>query len=188
MAFTSKDGKRKFGSGFQAKRYDSVHANDMQEPTGQGPMKSSAKKPTEPKEESRTESTGFSKKSQPSVNSTSNTKGMHMGNDAPKEHEDFEESRTNDNGESTSPEEVVSQHGSAHTVTVHHDHTANKHHVMSHHKDGHMHESNHASAMEAHEHAKQLGSADADENKSGEPGEGEAGSDNEDLSSLFGGQ
>jgi hypothetical protein len=186
MAFQSKDGKRKFGSGFQAKRYDSFHPQETAEPRTQ----IGEKKPSEPKAESRVDAEGMSKKSQPSVNSTSFTKGMHQEEGSPEEHEGKAESRTEEDGESKAPEEVVAEHGKAHTITVHHDHTANKHHVMSHHADGHMHESEHASAAEAHESAKKLA---AEGNEAGEnseaknkPGEGDPNMG--DLSSIFGGE
>jgi hypothetical protein len=183
MSFSSKDGKRKFGSGFQAKKYDSFHPQE----TSEEKLKNTVKSPSEPKEESRTEASGFSKKAQPAVNNTSSTKGMNLGNAAPEEHENFEEPRTDEGGESKNPHDVVAEHGKAHTVTVHHDHTANKHHVMSHHADGHMHESEHESAQEAHDEAKQLGS---DEGGNSEPeNEGDEGNSNSnDLSSIFGGQ
>jgi hypothetical protein len=184
MAFQSKDGKRKFGSGFQAKRYDSFHPQE----TAEEKLKNTVKSPSEPKEESRVGAEGFSKKAQPSVNSTSHTKGMHLGTAAPEEHEGKEESRTDEGGESNiPPQEVVAEHGKAHTVTVHHDHAANKHHVMSHHADGHMHESEHESAMDAHEHAKQLGSDEGGNSEA--ENEGDEGNANEgDLSSIFGGE
>jgi hypothetical protein len=54
-------------------------------------------------------------------------------------------------------EAVVKAHGPAHTVTIKHDHEANKHHVHSSHKDGHEHLSEHGSAQEAHDHAGKLG-------------------------------
>jgi hypothetical protein len=75
--------------------------------------------------------------------------------------------------EGSAAEQVVAEHGPAHTVHVHHDHEANKHKVMSHHKDGHMHESDHATAMEAHEEGKKLAGADGMEDESKEkPQEG----------------
>src|SRR5271166_2617925 len=180
MSFSTKDGKKKFGSGFQAKRYDSFHPQETEEPR----VQNTAKKPNEGKEEPRTDSMGMSKKSQPSVGDTSMTKGMHLGNEGADEHNEVgkEESRTDENGESTSPEEVVAQHGPAHTVTVHHDHTANKHHVMSHHGDGHMHESDHETAADAHVHGRKLSEAMADEK--GEPDGDESTGD---LASIFGG-
>ena len=187
MAFQTKDGKRKFGSGFLAKRYDSVHSNDMHEPTGQERVKETEETPSEDKAKSRTTSEGLSKKTQPSVNSNSFTKGMHQEEGSPEAHEDAQESRTDEHGESIAPEEVVAEHGKAHTVTVHHDHTANKHHVMSHHADGHMHESNHESAMEAHEHAQKLGSDAAEAHEDADKEVGSEGNSNEDVESLFGG-
>ena len=189
MAFQTKDKKKSFGSAYVAKRYDSMHPaeDEKSEQTKEPRIQNTNKKPSEPTAESRTDEMGMSKRSQSPVNSTSMTKGMHQEEGSPDAHEDMKESRTDENGESTSPEDTVAQHGAAHTVTVHHDHTANKHHVMSHHEDGHMHDSNHESAMEAHETAQKLGG--------GEGGNTEAKNDTDegnenlgDLSSIFGGE
>ena len=57
------------------------------------------------------------------------------------------------------PQQVVAQHGKAHTVHVAHDHKANKHKVVSTHEDGHVHESDHGSPQEAHDAGKQLAGA-----------------------------
>jgi hypothetical protein len=54
------------------------------------------------------------------------------------------------------PKNVVAQHGAATTIHIAHDNKAKKHHVVSTHKDGHVHESEHASAKEAHDAASQL--------------------------------
>jgi hypothetical protein len=55
--------------------------------------------------------------------------------------------------------QIAEQHGPATEVNVMHQHEAGMHHVTSHHPDGHMHESDHGSAEEAHEHAKKLAGA-----------------------------
>jgi hypothetical protein len=60
------------------------------------------------------------------------------------------------NPESVDPSAVASEHGPASSVTVHHDHKNNKHHVVSRHPDNHMHTSDHASAAEAHNAGAQL--------------------------------
>jgi hypothetical protein len=189
MAFQTKDKKKTFGSSMVAKRYDQFHPgedSEKSEQTGQPKVQNTPKKPSEPKEEPRTDAMGLSKKSQPSVNSTSLTKGMHQEEGSPEASMDKEESRTDENGESDSPESVVAAHGRPHTVTVHSDHTANKHKVMSHHSDGHMHESMHSSAAEAHEHARQLGSSEGGNSEA----ENDPDSGNQnlgDLSSIFSG-
>ena len=54
------------------------------------------------------------------------------------------------------PKQVAAQHGPANTVHIAHDHKAKKHHVISTHADGHVHESEHASAKEAHDAASAL--------------------------------
>lgn len=51
---------------------------------------------------------------------------------------------------------VVAEHGKALKVTIHHDHEGNKHHVTSQHADGHVHESDHQTAEEAHEEGGRL--------------------------------
>jgi hypothetical protein len=61
------------------------------------------------------------------------------------------------------PSAVVAEHGPANDVHITHDHAAGKHHVTSTHEDGHVHESEHASAEEAGEHAKMLGSGGGEE-------------------------
>lgn len=68
------------------------------------------------------------------------------------------------------PQAVVAEHGPAHTVITHHDHETGKHKVVSHHKDGHMHESEHGTSDEAHEHGKQLAKSDMDEAEGAEQG------------------
>jgi hypothetical protein len=65
--------------------------------------------------------------------------------------------------EHETPQEVVKTHGRAHSVHIHHDHENGKHKVVSHHEDGHMHESEHESVADAHDHGKQLANADEDE-------------------------
>jgi len=181
MAFQSKDGKRKFGSGFRAKKYDEFHPQETEQPK----IKETESEPSESSAKSRVNASGFSKKSQPSTGDTSKTKAMNLGNSAPEHSENDQEPRTEADGESVSPEEVVAEHGPAHTVAVHHDHENGKHKVISHHKDGHMHESEHATAAEAHEHASKLG---ASEGGNSEPkNESEQGDPNADLSSLFSG-
>ena len=70
------------------------------------------------------------------------------------------------------PSQVVAEHGPANTVHVAHDHKAKKHHVVSTHADGHVHESNHGSAKEAHDHAAQLAAAETQ--PEGQPAAGAA--------------
>lgn len=52
--------------------------------------------------------------------------------------------------------QVAQEHGPAVEINMMHDHEGGMHHVRSAHPDGHMHESQHGSAGEAHEHAKKL--------------------------------
>jgi hypothetical protein len=56
-----------------------------------------------------------------------------------------------------SPKQVVAQHGKATSTHVHSDHTTGKHHVVSHHADGYMHQSDYNTPEDAHDAAKQLG-------------------------------
>lgn len=70
-------------------------------------------------------------------------------------------------GDGADPAQVVAEHGPANDVHVTHDHATGKHHVTSTHEDGHVEESDHGSAAEAHDHAKALsedaGSQEPDE-------------------------
>jgi len=58
------------------------------------------------------------------------------------------------------PDQVVATHGPASTIHVAHDHKAGKHHVISTHPDGHVHESEFKSAKEAHDAASKLSGGD----------------------------
>jgi len=62
---------------------------------------------------------------------------------------------------------LAEQHGPATEVHLQHEHEMGVHHVTSEHPDGHHHESDHESAAKAHEHAKKLAGAAAEEH--GEP-------------------
>lgn len=57
-------------------------------------------------------------------------------------------------GETENIHEVVAQHGAAHKIEIKHDHAAGKHSVTSHHEGGHVHNSEHGTAEEAHDEAK----------------------------------
>lgn len=72
-------------------------------------------------------------------------------------------------GESEGAEQVVAQHGPATSVHSTHDHKAKKHHVTSVHEDGHVHDSDHETAEEAHEEGGKLASVSP--KKSGEAGD-----------------
>jgi hypothetical protein len=54
--------------------------------------------------------------------------------------------------------QVVAEHGPAHEIHI--THSEGSHSVESHHGDGHVHRSEHASASEAHDHARDLSSDD----------------------------
>lgn len=184
MAFPTKDGSKKFGSAYKTKRYDAFHSQEDKE---QAP-KAEPKTGSEPNAESRTNPQGESKKAQPSVDEGNNSKAMNLGNNAPQHDEGMEESRSSENGESNvPPQDTVNEHGPAHSVTVHHDHANNKHHVMSHHADGHMSHSMHASAPDAHSHAAQLAGNEGG-NTAAENDSQAANPNMGDLSSIFGGE
>ena len=70
--------------------------------------------------------------------------------------------------------QIAEQHGPATEVNVMHQHEAGMHHVTSQHPDGHMHESDHGSAEEAHEHAKKLAGAGGDRASDHDGPEGDA--------------
>lgn len=65
---------------------------------------------------------------------------------------------------------IAQEHGPAVEVNISHEHEMGSHHVRSAHPDGHMHESDHGSAEEAHEHGKKLAGVGAMEEKHAEPG------------------
>lgn len=115
MAFQTKDGKKKFGSAFVAKRYDSMHNT---------PTKGDEAEAGEGK--------------------------SNLGGDLKAKHSQ----RMNETESTVHP--VVTEHGSANTVTIHHDHKNNKHSVVSHHEDGHVHMADHEDAKTAHEEGGQL--------------------------------
>lgn len=70
---------------------------------------------------------------------------------------------------SEAPEQVVQAHGPATHIHIKHDHAAGKHHTTSHHEDGHVHESDHQTAQEAHQAGGNL--ANVDMKKSDEAGD-----------------
>ena len=95
---------------------------------------------------------------------------MHAGPSA--EHE-AKENPEFEAGEKEGKEEVhpvVAEHGKAHKVHIKHDHAGNKHHVTSMHEDGHVNESDHASAQEAHDEGAKLAGAEAPSQESEEQG------------------
>ena len=76
---------------------------------------------------------------------------------------------------------VVAEHGKAHKVHIHHDHLRNKHHVTTMHEDGHVHESDHESAHEAHQEGQKLAGAEMPEESGEEKNPAMTGS-NQDMS------
>lgn len=58
--------------------------------------------------------------------------------------------------------DVVAQHGKARKVIIHHDHEGHKHHVTTHHEDGHVNESDHATPEEAHAEGDKLAGVSPD--------------------------
>jgi hypothetical protein len=131
VPFPTKDGSKKFGSRFAQRKYDQHHG--------------AAEKPAE----------------KPAASA-----GAKLMNDAHESQEtpEFEsgeqEGAQEGQQQQEAPEQVVKQHGKAQHVHVSHDNTNNKHHVHSVHADGHVHDSDHASAQEAQTAAKQLGGGD----------------------------
>ncbi len=67
---------------------------------------------------------------------------------------------------------MVSEHGKAHKVVIHHDEAAGRHTVTSHHKDGHVHTNVHEHAHKAHDEARQLASVPAAGKEGNEEEEG----------------
>jgi hypothetical protein len=58
--------------------------------------------------------------------------------------------------EQTDHENVVEQHGKAHTIHIKHDHARGVHHVHSIHESGHEHHAKFGTAEEAHDHAAKM--------------------------------
>lgn len=85
----------------------------------------------------------------------------HVGGESEPENKNPMEENKEEQGEKQGAAEVVQAHGPATTVHIKHDHAANKHHVTSTHEDGHVHESDHGTAQEAHEEGGALAGADA---------------------------
>lgn len=68
--------------------------------------------------------------------------------------------------------EVVSKHGPAHHIVMHHDDDTGTHTVTSHHGEkgkAHMHHSEHGSRKEAHDHAAEAAGANEPTEDDGEP-------------------
>lgn len=127
--FESKDGK-KFGSAYVARRRDKEHEQAMGTEKPENPM--------EKKEESRTSNEGEALMSKANANAPDND--------------------VKDSPEGVDPHAVVAEHGPAMSTEVHSDHTKNEHHVISHHKSGHVNHSKHGSAQDAHNAAMALAS------------------------------
>lgn len=136
--FQTKDGKKKFGSGFAAKHYDENHSEDGMHKMGEGNKAEDLQvEPEENTQEKRRDETaeGESKQRDESPDET-------------------------DKGNEEHP--VVAEHGHAHKVIIHHDEKAGRHHVTSHHKDGHENHSDHEDMASAHEEGKKLAGVPAD--------------------------
>ena len=149
--FPTKDGAKSFGSKFKSRRYDEFHdKSEGASPKSTSRPEGEPSKPKEPKEMSRTNEGGEAKFSKAEDHAEPNdVKAEPEGVDAGA---------------------VAAEHGPATHVTVHHDHAANRHHVVSHHPDGHLNTSDHESAQDAHDAAAQLGGG-----AEGEPTENNAG-------------
>ena len=156
--FPTKSGKS-YGSAYVAKKKDAMHAGS--ESPVSSKMSPLAPSPKADAAEPRTNSMGEAKFSAANANAPDNNV---LGSP--------------DNFDAGA---VAAEHGPASTVTVHHDHAAKKHHVVSRHPDGHMHTSDHASAADAHDHAAQLGGEANTENNDKAPNEDQSGD-----SAMFG--
>jgi hypothetical protein len=136
MAFQSKNGKS-YGSKFVARRHDAAHS----EPENQTQSTGAPKMTSVPKEESRTNPQGEAKFSAKEATAPDNN--------------------VENNPEGVDASQVASEHGPAVSVSTHHDHKNNKHKVISHHPDGHVHVSDHQSQQDAHNAAGKLGGTDS---------------------------
>lgn len=92
-----------------------------------------------------------------------------------KESKPFEAGEQEGAKEGADQNDVVAQHGKALKVTIHHDHEGHKHHVTSHHADGHVNESDHETPEDAHAEAGKLAevSPDIESEDEGQRGEDE---------------
>lgn len=170
---------KKFGSAMVGKRYDEAHVEGGlhklggEEPKefgsdkfGDGKKKSSEKTPNENTATSRTDAEGEAKNVMADTDvDQGEQKGMNMEeNSEPEQHDEAQESRTDEKGESTGDEEVpedvksaAAEHGPASKIIVTHDKSTGRHSVASQHTDGHMHQSVHKDAKSAHASARHLG-------------------------------
>lgn len=74
---------------------------------------------------------------------------MHEAKETPEFEAGEQEGAQEGPEQNEAPEQVVANHGKALSTNVHSDHANKKHHVVSHHADGHVHNSDHASKQEA---------------------------------------
>jgi hypothetical protein len=132
--YTSKSGK-KFGSSFAGRKKDSMYAEKA------GP--SAESKGNNP----------FAGAKPPMGGAKPPMSSAHEAQESP----EFEKGEQE--GAQEAPEAVVAKHGPASSVHITHDRAANKHHVTSVHKNGHVHNSDHASAQEANDAGSKLGGA-----------------------------
>ena len=144
MAYTSTSGK-KFGSAFAGRKKDEMDSqkeggNQKNNPFG-SPASVASKAPKMP-------ALGAAK---PAMSAA------HEAAESP----EFEKGEQE--GMNEPPEAVVAKHGPATSVHITHDHAAKKHHVTSTHADGHVHNSDHASAQEANDAGSQLGGVEKPE-------------------------
>jgi hypothetical protein len=157
MYQSTKTPGKKFGSIFAGKKYDQDHTEDG--------MHSEGMSKESPEHESK-ESPDFEAGEQ---------EGAQESEGKERDGSDFE----------THP--VTAEHGKAHKVTIHHDHEAGRHTVMSHHPDGHVHTNVHEHAHKAHDEARQLAAVppagkeenDEKDSKWGTPGKAQQSPDSE---------
>ena len=94
----------------------------------------------------------------------------HEAKESP-EFESGEQEGAQEGAEPQEPTQIVAKHGRATSVNITHDHKNKKHHVTSTHERGHVHQSDHASAAEAHNHATALAGSDQAPAEGQEPAE-----------------
>ncbi len=144
--FPTKDGKS-YGSRFVAKRKDAEHAKMGAPAAGAGENLMKKASPAAP-------AAGAPAAGAPAVGEPAEQKPEGIGA-APED-----------------PKQVVAAHGKATTVHIAHDHKNGKHHVVSTHEDGTVHESEHPDAKAAHTAAAAL--AGSGDQPMGEPAAPEA--------------
>jgi hypothetical protein len=137
MATETKDGAKRFGSAYKAKRYDSYHDGEQKFDS-------------------------YSPDGQPGDNENEHsTPQEHTGDKVNTSGPDkVEKNPTSESVHAETPSSHVESHGPAHTVHYSHNHDGNKHTVTSLHPDGSHYSSEHDNARDAYQAGGELSATD----------------------------